>query len=407
MSKLAKFSSMDIISDLPQSIIDIILTKLPIKDAVRTSVLSSKWRYQWTTMTELVFDEKCLSLCDDKKVAEKEYVDFIMRFLMLHNAPIQKFKLSTSYLKKSTDIDQWLRVLSRTDIKEVVLDVYGKEWEWDNPRLSIPRSIFTFRKLTRLTLSAFTVKPPFGFQGYPCLKYLELDGVTIGLEVIEKFISGCPLLEKFKFSNTMDKLALTIRAPNLKHLTVGGNFKDLYLEHTPLVAAISTDFCPVVWRGDILRKVPFTYDYLKSIEIRKMDFKDLDKVLYVLHLLLQSPNLQELQISSPDLEEHYIYYSGEDDPGHYKNADFDIWERKCPADFTFKHLKTVKLAHISTQNDKEFVRFVLGRSPVLEVISISPDYEYGEAMKMVNEVLRFPRASLKVNINFFDEAPYL
>ena len=103
----------------------------------------------------------------------------------------------------------------------------------------------------------------------------------------------------------------------------------------------------------------------------------------------------------------FTQYSGVANPGHYKNADIDIWERKCPADFTFKHLKTVKLSNIFTKNDIEFVRFVLGRSPVLEVISISPDYEYGEAMKMVNEVLRFPRASLKVNINFFDEAPYL
>ena len=245
MSRLTKFSSKDIISDLPRSINDLILTKLPIRDAVRTSILSSKWRYQWRTMTELVFDDKSLCLRDDKNVAEKEFVDFIMRFLMLHNAPIQKFKLSASYLKKSTDIYQWLLVISRKDIKELVLNIHGQEWKWDNPGLSIPRIIFTFQKLNRLMLSAFTVKPPVEFQGYPCLKYLELDGVTITLKVIENLISGCPLLEKFKFCN-MDRLALTIRAPNLKHLIVDGNFEDLYLEHTPLVVAISICFYPLV-----------------------------------------------------------------------------------------------------------------------------------------------------------------
>lgn len=51
------------------------------------------------------------------------------------------------------------------------------------------------------------------------------------------------------------------------------------------------------WRGDILMKVPVTYDYLKFIEIGNMDYNDMDEVLYVLHLLLQSPNLQELHIS--------------------------------------------------------------------------------------------------------------
>ncbi|WOH09724.1 hypothetical protein DCAR_0729182 [Daucus carota subsp. sativus] len=384
---MTKFSSKDIISDLPRSINDLILTKLPIRDAVRTSVLSSKWRYQWRTMTELVFDDKSLCLRDDKKVAEKEFVDFIMRFLMLHNGPIQKFKLSASYLKKSTEIYQWLLVISRKDIKELVLNVPGHDWKRDNPGLSIPRIIFTFQKLNRLMLSAFTVKPPVEFQGYPCLKCLELDGVTVTLKVIENLISGCPLLEKFKFIN-MDKLALTIRAPNLKHLIVGGNFDDLYLEDTPLVVAISICFYPV-WRGDILRKVPVTYDYLKSIEIRDMDYEDLDMVVYVLHLLLQSPNLQELQISA-DVE-----------APHYKHADFDIWERHCPADFTFKHLRTAKLSHVFNKNEMEFVKFVLGRSPLLKEISISFD-EFGEALERVNEVLRLQRASPGVEINFFE-----
>ncbi|KAL1804194.1 hypothetical protein ACET3Z_032841 [Daucus carota] len=395
MSRLTKFSSKDIISDLPRSINDLILTKLPIRDAVRTSILSSKWRYQWRTMTELVFDDKSLCLRDDKNVAEKEFVDFIMRFLMLHNAPIQKFKLSASYLKKSTDIYQWLLVISRKDIKELVLNVPGHKWKWDYPGLSIPRIIFTFQKLNRLMLSAFTVKPPVEFQGYPCLKYLELHGVTITLKVIENLISGCPLLEMFKFCN-MDKLSLTIRAPNLKHLIVEGNFEDLYLEDTPLVVAISICFYPLAWRGDILRKVPVTYNYLKSIEIRNMDYGDLDKVVYVLHLLLQSPNLQELQISG---------HGEAPDPPHYKTADFDIWERQCPADFTFKHLRTAKLSHIISKNEMEFVRFLLGRSPLLEVISISLDTEYGETLEPVNEVLRFRRASPGVEISFFQGSP--
>ncbi|KAL1804196.1 hypothetical protein ACET3Z_032843 [Daucus carota] len=399
MSKLTKFSSKDIISDQPQSINNLILTKLPIRDAVKTSVLSSKWRYQWRTMTELVFDDKSLCLRDDKNVAEKEFVDFILRFLMLHKGPIQKFKLSASSLKKSTDIYQWLLVISRKDIKELVLNVPGHEWKRDNPGLSIPHIIFTFQKLNRLMLSAFTVKPPLEFQGYPCLKYLELDGVTITLKVIENLISGCPLLEKFKFSN-MDKLALTIRAPNLKHLILEGNFEDLYLEDTPLVVAISIWFSSWAWRGDILRKVPVTYDYLKSIEIKNMDYGNLDKVVYVLHLLLQSPNLQELQISSPDLGKRDIY--GHFEGPNYKTADFDIWERQCPADFTFKHLRTAKLSHVFTRNERGFVKFVLGRSPLLKVISISLDIEHGEFWKPVNEVLSFQRASPGVEISFFE-----
>ncbi|MFS7906643.1 putative F-box domain, leucine-rich repeat domain superfamily, F-box-like domain superfamily [Helianthus anomalus] len=45
----------DIITNLPEDLINPILERLPVKDAVRTSVLSKKWRYRWTTMRTLDF----------------------------------------------------------------------------------------------------------------------------------------------------------------------------------------------------------------------------------------------------------------------------------------------------------------------------------------------------------------
>jgi hypothetical protein len=46
----------DRISCLPGHLTDQILSFLPIKEAVRTSVLSSKWRKKWYTIPNLVFD---------------------------------------------------------------------------------------------------------------------------------------------------------------------------------------------------------------------------------------------------------------------------------------------------------------------------------------------------------------
>ncbi|KAJ0612071.1 putative F-box domain-containing protein [Helianthus annuus] len=45
----------DIITNLPDDLINPILERLPVKDAVRTSVLSKRWRYRWTTMRTLDF----------------------------------------------------------------------------------------------------------------------------------------------------------------------------------------------------------------------------------------------------------------------------------------------------------------------------------------------------------------
>ena len=116
-------SSPDLISDLPQSIIEGILTRLPIRDAVRTSILSSKWRYKWATLTQLVFDEKCVILSNDRCEVEDSLVKFITKALFLHQGPIHKFQLTTTHLQCCPDIDQWLLFLSRNDIKELVLEL--------------------------------------------------------------------------------------------------------------------------------------------------------------------------------------------------------------------------------------------------------------------------------------------
>ena len=45
----------DRISELPESVLSRILSRLPIEDAVRTSV--DKWEYKWTSIYNLTFDE--------------------------------------------------------------------------------------------------------------------------------------------------------------------------------------------------------------------------------------------------------------------------------------------------------------------------------------------------------------
>ncbi|CAK9185951.1 unnamed protein product [Ilex paraguariensis] len=50
---------LDRLSDMPWDILDNILGCLPIKDAVRTSVLSRKWRYTWVYLSNIVFYDRC------------------------------------------------------------------------------------------------------------------------------------------------------------------------------------------------------------------------------------------------------------------------------------------------------------------------------------------------------------
>ncbi|KAK1375083.1 F-box/FBD/LRR-repeat protein [Heracleum sosnowskyi] len=307
--KMGKCARKDYLSDLPDSIIDSILTKLPIRDAVRTNILSTNWRYKWATMTELVF-EKYTAYNSDIKLAEQEVSNFIMRFLFLHHGPIYKFKLTATCSMDSTDMDQWLLFLSRKDIKELVLELYGYFRK-------IPSCIFYCQRLTILKLQGFDVKPPLRFHGFPCLKYLNICNGSSTVEDIENLISGCPLLEKFIFLNVGDPLGLVIHAPNLKHLSLKGDFTNLYLEYSPLLDVLSIDFGAQAWEGKVLMKVPVTYDCLKFIELQRINYEEMNAMLYVLYLILHSPNLQELEIEATPFE-----------ISHDKAADLDFWEKE-------------------------------------------------------------------------------
>ncbi|KAH7833861.1 hypothetical protein Vadar_010518 [Vaccinium darrowii] len=50
-------SNSDVISELPSHLTENILEILPLRDAVRTSVLSSKWRNNWVTLPQLPREE--------------------------------------------------------------------------------------------------------------------------------------------------------------------------------------------------------------------------------------------------------------------------------------------------------------------------------------------------------------
>ncbi|XP_052200547.1 F-box/FBD/LRR-repeat protein At1g13570 [Diospyros lotus] len=414
----------DFISDLPQSIIETILTKLPVRDAVRTSILSSRWRYKWANITEVEFDDKCVVVSNDKGYVEDNLVKFITRFLFLHDGPIHKFSLSSTYLQCSPDIDQWLLFLSRKDVKELVLELGDGEW------FRAPSCLFSFRKLTRLDLIRCELDPPPSFKGFPCLKYLNLQQVLVAPDVLESLISSCPLLESLTLSY-FDSLVLSIHAPNLKYLSLEGEFKDICLENTPLLLAISvamymTDdigelfeqssscnfdkflggvpqlerltghiyFTKYLSIGNDLGKLPITYHHLKIIELYQVSFDDMKEILVILRLIMNSPCLQELQISDSSNLSVAL-----------EPPDLGFWEEESPCDHKFRLLKTVKITDMSgVPHEMEFIKFLLESSPVLETMNIVPSVNATDGkFNTLVELLRFRRASAQAEIIFFQD----
>lgn len=83
-------------------------------------------------------------------------------------------------------------------------------------------------------------------------------------------------------------------------------------------------------------------------------------------------------------------------------AGMEFWEKECPSDSILSQLKLVKLTEMSgVPHEVEFIKFLLGCSPVLETMSIIPSmYDLECQLKMLVELMKFRRASTKAEVYF-------
>ncbi|GAU49560.1 hypothetical protein TSUD_242930 [Trifolium subterraneum] len=272
----------------------------------------------------------------------------------------------------------------------------------------MPSCLFSCQKLTRLNLSCCELDLPQSFKGFPCLNSLSFNRVFTPPEAIERLISSCPRLEKFSLK-WCDRLALTIRAPKLKYLSLKGEFKDICLVDTPLLVELSVNMlmtrdlaehaelssnCNFVkFLGGVpnLERLDSFMDFTKRIQMDPVNFKDIKERRAVLRLITSSPNLKKLCISGSS-----------DTAASTSTEDSDFWKIECPSDSVLSKLKFVDLEDMSgVLHEIEFIKFLLGCSPVLETMIIIPSILDKECqLKMLVELMKFPRASSKAGINF-------
>lgn len=411
---------LDNISNLPGHIIDNILSKLSIREAVRTSVLSSKWRYKWTTLPHLLFDNQCVSCSShDQTLIKSKVVNIVDCVLLLHTGTIEKFKLSHRDLLGVSDIHRWILYLSRISVKEIVLEI------WKGPRYKLPSCLYSCQYLVHLELFNCLLKPPSTFKGFRCLKSLDLQHISMDQDVFEDLISKCPLLERLTLMNFDGFSILNIQAPNLQFFDIGGVFDDVRFSNTFALAIVSIGlyvsvrndqnlgfgnssnllkffsnlpriqrlevqsyFLKYLAAGIVPGRLPNPCIDLSYLSIR-INFNDLEENATAFCLLRSSPNLQELEmLARPE------------DQGVVGTAT-NFWEEDH-WDCMFTQLQVVKIVGISgVRSEMDFIGFLLANSPALERMTVKPA-TLDRGWELVKELLRFRRASVQAEIIFLD-----
>ncbi|CAA7042383.1 unnamed protein product [Microthlaspi erraticum] len=132
----------DRISHLPEALLLQILSLLPTKDVVATSVLSKQWRSVWKMVPKLKFDYK------SNRSKHETFSGIVCRLLLSHKAPV----LESLHINFSPDdidaaeIGMWIGIAYASQVRELVLDVYsdkGSSFKFP-PRLYNCETLETF-----------------------------------------------------------------------------------------------------------------------------------------------------------------------------------------------------------------------------------------------------------------------
>ncbi|KAF8051037.1 hypothetical protein N665_1813s0006 [Sinapis alba] len=204
---------MDNISGLPDELLGRILSLLPTKVAVSTSILSKRWKFLWMWLPKLDFIDR-----DDSLLVLK---DFINKNLPLHKAPvIQSLRLSLYESReeniKPEDIRTWVEIAVSRHLRK--LDV---SYSSDKKENMVPNSLFSCKTLVILKLRFLTLMGVPTTACLPSLKSLLLELVIYKDEKpFQALLSICPVLEDLEvwFSEDESIQEFTINVPSLRKL---------------------------------------------------------------------------------------------------------------------------------------------------------------------------------------------
>ncbi|XP_057772078.1 putative F-box protein At1g49610 [Salvia miltiorrhiza] len=200
--------SYDRLSELPDSLLLLILSFLfSTRFAVRTTILSKRWKDLWTTVPCLHFDD--------------ENPEFIYGVIaQWRGAKIQRFYLSLSdevpLPPTSSDIESWLLFAAEKQVEE--LHVY---LGFDMPSCCPPQSLFSCSSITTLHLEDCSFK----IEGSVQLNQLVTLSVfyildSSWVEAINKILSGTPRLENMSLTAVATDGNFNILSSSLKTLII-------------------------------------------------------------------------------------------------------------------------------------------------------------------------------------------
>ncbi|PSS28719.1 F-box/FBD/LRR-repeat protein [Actinidia chinensis var. chinensis] len=248
----------DRISQLPGNVLNVVFSHLTMREAVRTSVLSTKWRYLWSkSLSHLILDVHSMldrqeyssvdTLCESRIhkliVPWKRMINFlnsVHQFLLSlgKDHKIEKLKVCFTFFrnKYGSHLDHWICFAIRRCVEELdlaLLEVDYLNFPLDGTIYDFPCDLLTYDRtgsgikssLKCLRLAHCNLAPKYtNLVGFNTLTILDLKWVDLeSNECVNNLLSTCRALEWLSLHECYHLNSLKIVHPlciRLKYLNV-------------------------------------------------------------------------------------------------------------------------------------------------------------------------------------------
>jgi hypothetical protein len=325
----------DLLSELPEPIVEHILSFIPLKKILQLSILSKKWRKVWTLFPIPIFysdyhqsylyDISGNSKNPKVRMNCEEFNYFVERTLVSRcrqKLCINKFDLEILLLDDPdyVVVTRWIAYALESNVKELYLelkfyissaDEYRDAYPIPESILKVPESILRAKSIILLNLSGGKLKSKSSHSdiNLSSLRKLVLSRVDMDDQIFPSLIYGCPVLEELEIGRCyglknihlpacLPKLisiklllcyeeleSFEMEAPNLKKLVLNSRIatdKWLhgFLSKHPLIESLELhSFC-------MLERIKISSDRMKSLTI--------DQCINLVGANIVTPNLHRL-----------------------------------------------------------------------------------------------------------------
>ena len=220
----------DRISSLPGGILRDIVSRLPVKDAARTTVLSTRWRRVWHTTPLVLVDAHLLSSASigtgrsrlgadprDLFGTSRSLADAVSTVLAAHPGPFRCVYLTGTPMETHPDeLALWLQHLAAKGVQELIF--LSRTTKLDSA-VHLPATLFRCTSLTKLYIGFWWFPPTPGLPptvAFPYLRELGLFSLVMTEQDLAFVLNRCPVLEKLLMTGCRWPVCLRVRSHSLR-----------------------------------------------------------------------------------------------------------------------------------------------------------------------------------------------